>query len=257
MHAVFLDGIADEIGHQKSLSRSLRVSGRGWKKIPIQHEGVILLFQAVDLRSFPRTSVGLMKSQQQLTREIAKNHAVPAILTTATNEWLFQMHPRSGNRSALGNGLANAVAMPFDETRPDHQQLSTLGPMQERAVRDEFARLVRSHPWGFRGAEQQDGLTFFRGPIVSHRNRTNRPVLYRSPFVAINHPVNSVLINPRRAIQTPLLRRCIRRVTQDLKGTFRTVRPQNLGAASTRTPRKCDEHEIVFPELMHFRRPYV
>ena len=108
-----------------------------------------------------------MESHQQLTREIAKNHAVPAILTTATNEWLFQMHPRSGNRSALGNGLADAVAMPFDETRPDHQQLAVFHPVEKRTIGDISVRLgMRPDPRRLGGMEQSDRLAEAGAPVL-------------------------------------------------------------------------------------------
>ena len=51
---------------------------------PIEHMDIVFLFQAVDLCTFHRASVWLMKDQHQVTGKIAKDHAMPAIFGTAS-----------------------------------------------------------------------------------------------------------------------------------------------------------------------------
>ena len=129
---------------------------------------------------FEIAAVRLMKATSRRSPEKSRKiMPCPPSLPNSTasgncRHWPFRRTAllfRHANRITASASLAKA--------RPDHQQLAVLGSMQERAVCDERRQpaLERSHPWRFRGPEQQDRLAFSRGPIVCHLHRTNRPVL--------------------------------------------------------------------------------
>ena len=223
---------------------------------PIEQKDIVFLFQSGDLCTFHRASVWLMKDQHQVTGKIAKDHAMPAIFATATNKRLFHMAPRSSDRSAVRNRLADAVATPLHEARPNQDKLPVFHPVEKGAVGYKFVLIGnRSHPWRLRCMEQGDRLSESCGPILRHLDGQHPAILDLGPLVAINHPVGAIRVDPRRAVETSLFRRRVRLISHNHKRPFRFVCTENLGAPASSASNEGGEHVIGSIELMHLGCP--